>query len=265
MVAGRHRPPIRYFAPNFFTGVSLLFALASILNTVDGNYSLAGWFILWCVLLDKLDGTVARLLKATSSFGVEFDSLADLLAFGVAPVVLLYKFLTSSAETGVIFADGLAHVTLICGLGFYMLAVAVRLARYNIKSMPFGDRFFYGLPTTLVGALLAAVLLTHLKYTLADWVLLLYPLFLFAGGIFMVSNLRIPKLVRRKNRTVNLLQWTNVLVVYTFGVFQLFPEYLLASGVFYAVVGVGYCLITSKQFRLNLSASSDSTTPSPHG
>lgn len=245
--------------------MSLLFALASILNTVDGNYSLAGWFILWCVLLDKLDGTVARLLKATSSFGVEFDSLADLLAFGVAPVVLLYKFLTSSAETGVIFADGLAHVTLICGLGFYMLAVAVRLARYNIKSMPFGDRFFYGLPTTLVGALLAAVLLTHLKYTLADWVLLLYPLFLFAGGIFMVSNLRIPKLVRRKNRTVNLLQWTNVLVVYTFGVFQLFPEYLLASGVFYAVVGVGYCLITSKQFRLNLSASSDSTTPSPHG
>lgn len=221
---------------------------------------------MWCVLLDKLDGTVARLLNATSSFGVEFDSLADLLAFGVAPVVLLYKFLLSNLDTGPIFADGFAQVALLFGLGFYMLAVAVRLARYNIKSMPFGDRFFYGLPTTLVGALLAAVLLTHLKYGLATEILLLYPLFFFASGVFMVSNLRIPKLVRRKNRTVNLLQWTNVLVVYTFGVFQVFPEYLLASGIFYAVVGVAYCLVTSKQFRVSLaSAAHDPTNPAPHG
>lgn len=249
MVEKRQRPPIKFLAPNIFTGVSLLFGMASVLTAADGNYNLAGWFILWCVMLDKLDGTVARLLKATSSFGLEFDSITDFMAFGVAPVVLLYRYLTGAPETATLFGEGPGHVVLVCSLGFFLLAVAVRLARYNVKTMPWGDRFFYGLPTTLVGALLTAMLLTHIKYQIDTSLLMLYPLYLFVGGLLMVSNYRIPKLVRRKNPVINIFQWANILLVLAFSLFQLFPEYLLLAGLLYAVVGLVYCLVTAKQFE----------------
>ncbi len=76
---------LRYTVPNSFTALSLLLGVASIVTTQLGDLELAAWIIVWCGLLDVLDGVSARLLKATSNFGAEFDSMADLVAFGVAP------------------------------------------------------------------------------------------------------------------------------------------------------------------------------------
>ena len=76
---------LRYTIPNSFTSLSLLLGIASIVTSQIGELELAAWIIVWCGLLDVLDGLSARLLKATSDFGAEFDSMADLVSFGVAP------------------------------------------------------------------------------------------------------------------------------------------------------------------------------------
>jgi len=80
---------LRYTVPNSFTALSLLLGVSSIITTQLGELELAGWLIVWCGLLDVMDGLSARLLKATSDFGAEFDSMADLVSFGVAPAVLM--------------------------------------------------------------------------------------------------------------------------------------------------------------------------------
>ena len=80
----------KYFVPNAFTALSMLFGLASMTMSAAGNFQLAAWMILWGVLLDKLDGTAARLMHASSEFGVQFDSFADFVVFGIAPAGLFY-------------------------------------------------------------------------------------------------------------------------------------------------------------------------------
>ena len=82
---------LRYTIPNTFTATSLLIGVGSIVTGQVGFLELAGWMIIWCGLLDVMDGLSARLLKATSDFGAEFDSMADLVAFGVAPGILMLQ------------------------------------------------------------------------------------------------------------------------------------------------------------------------------
>ena len=82
---------LRYSIPNSLTALSLLLGLGSIVTAQIGDLEFAAWLIVWCGLLDTMDGIAARLLKATSSFGAEFDSMADLVSFGVAPGVLIFN------------------------------------------------------------------------------------------------------------------------------------------------------------------------------
>ena len=82
---------LRYSIPNSFTALSLLLGLGSIVTTQIGDLEFAAWLIVWCGLLDTMDGFAARVLKATSDFGAEFDSMADLVSFGVAPGVLVFN------------------------------------------------------------------------------------------------------------------------------------------------------------------------------
>src|SRR5207244_10742029 len=120
---------------------SLVLGLASAVCSVKGRFDLAAWMILWGTLLDKADGTAARLCKATSGFGVEFDSFADFVTFGIAPAALVYFRL----EAHTAHADWLAAAA-----GLYVLALAVRLSRFNITTG--GESVFYGIPGTMVGA-----------------------------------------------------------------------------------------------------------------
>ena len=81
---------LKYLIPNSCTAFSLVLGLASIVNSMHGNLEMAAWMILWGVLLDKLDGTFARLLNASSPFGAQLDSFADFVSFGMAPAALFY-------------------------------------------------------------------------------------------------------------------------------------------------------------------------------
>ena len=119
---------LRYTIPNSVTALSLLLGVSSIVTTQLGDLTLAAWIIVWCGLLDVLDGVAARMLKATSNFGAEFDSMADLVAFGVAPAVLV---LNAGLQIGGVEYDSGQFWLLLIAVAVFVLAGAMRLARFN--------------------------------------------------------------------------------------------------------------------------------------
>lgn len=246
---------IRYLVPNALTAASLLCGLGSIFLTVEGRFVDAAWLSLYCVLLDKLDGFFARLLKAQSRFGTEFDSFADFIGFGVAPVTLLVGFFTAHPEYGL--SEGLPRLALLGSSALFVMSLAGRLVRYNLS--PAHPRFFFGLPSTLAGAFAVSFLLVCLKYgaqsdsftdprllgglRIGSAALTAYPLYLVILAALMLSRLKLPKLARRGRLSLNVFQVVNIIGVYGFGAIRWLPEYLLALGLGYAVVGllVGAC------------------------
>jgi len=225
-------PPLKYFAPNSFTAASLVLGLASIVCSTRGHFELAAWMILWGTLFDKADGTVARLCNATSEFGVQFDSFADFVSFGIAPAALVY-FRLANETTTPIFLGAAAAV--------YAVALSVRLARFNITT---GDEgVFFGIPGTFMGALVGSAFLTALKYELPASVFGYFPYVLVVGAVAMVSTVRLPKLKARKNKAMNAFQIANVAVAYVAAPFRVFPEYMLGLALVYLVGGIVYCLL----------------------
>ena len=225
---------LKYLVPNGFTAISMLFGLASVVMSATGEYNLAAWMILWGVLLDKLDGTAARLLNASSGFGVQFDSFADFVIFGIAPASLFYFRLTEMAA----YQAGPNRILLLLAVGFFVVATSARLARFNISEPPGGDRIFYGIPTTLVGATLASAYLTWELYGLNEGLLRPAPFYLLASGVAMITNVRLPKLKGRQNKLIHWFQMLNVAAVYALTPFKLLPEYLLILCCLYMGIGV---------------------------
>jgi CDP-diacylglycerol---serine O-phosphatidyltransferase len=221
---------LKYLIPNSFTAFSMLLGLASIVQSVNGHYELAAWMILWGVLLDKLDGTAARLLNASSHFGAQLDSFADFISFGIAPAALLFFGLSE--------IDMVHYGWMMAASGIYVVAVAARLARFNVSEPPQGNLMFYGVPTTLMGALLSSGYLGWLKFGLIDEYMAPMPFLLFIASFALVSNVRLPKLKFRKNMFLNAFQALNVMVAFVLAPLQMFPEILFCQAVFYVLVGI---------------------------
>ncbi len=201
---------------------------------------LAAWIIIWCVLFDKLDGFSAKVLKASSDFGAQFDSLADLVAFGLAPGFLVYFYVQSSNMQWFMGHRPLMLVS----VGVYMLCASMRLARYNAVDMEELTSYFHGLPSTFAGGFMALNVILFEKYlmgTRPDLIIAL-PLLLIFSGLLMVSPLYLPKLMGRKNKAFNLFQIANVIVGYILGFGMIFPEYLWGLIMIYGIFGfaVGY-------------------------
>jgi CDP-diacylglycerol--serine O-phosphatidyltransferase len=137
----RHsRVPVRMLVPNFFTILGLCAGLTSIRMGIEGRYDLALAAIVFAACLDGMDGRIARLLKASSRFGAELDSLADFVNFGVAPAFLLYTWGLGSLKS----------VAWICVM-IFALSSALRLARFNAaldEDKPkWQSNYFTGMPT----------------------------------------------------------------------------------------------------------------------
>ncbi|MBP7331947.1 MAG: Phosphatidylcholine synthase [Firmicutes bacterium ADurb.Bin373] len=129
--------------PNLCTYSNLLFGVLAIAAVFNHNFTLGAVFIILAAILDRFDGLLARHYNAASAFGRELDSLADLVSFGVAPSIMLYASMTEKWSCA-----GLA-----C-FAFFTLCGAYRLARYNISG---SAGYFQGLPITIGGAILAAL------------------------------------------------------------------------------------------------------------
>lgn len=123
-----------YILPNIFTSLNALCGFYSIVSSIKGNYASAAIAVLFAMVFDIMDGRVARMTNTESKFGVEYDSLCDLISFGVAPAVLMYMWiLPENGRVGWLSA----FVFVICG--------ALRLARFNVSDHS-DSRFFTGLP-----------------------------------------------------------------------------------------------------------------------
>jgi len=233
---------LRYTIPNGFTALSLLLGIASIVTTQFGgvgHLELAAWMIVWCGLLDTMDGVAARILKATSSFGAEFDSMADLVAFGVAPAILV---LNAGVQIGGIEFDTGQFWLLAVAAGVFALAGAMRLARFNLPTSKPERGWFVGVPITACGggllSSLVLVLLQHAPIAESLPLNLYLPVLLFVLALLMISRIRFPKAVIRDNRFINTFQTINIALIFYCGVTRSWPEYLLAIGVFLLIAGI---------------------------
>jgi CDP-diacylglycerol--serine O-phosphatidyltransferase len=152
---GSAMPPNRgiYLLPNLLTTGCLFSGFYSIVAAIDRNFALAGLAVFIAMLFDGLDGRVARWTRTESPFGKEYDSLADMVAFGVAPAVLVYQW-------GVVrigeFGNEWRQFGWVIAF-FYAACAALRLARFNTVTSSGGDkRYFQGLPSPSAAAVVAA-------------------------------------------------------------------------------------------------------------
>lgn len=233
---------LRYTIPNSFTASSLLLGMASIVTTQLGGLEyleLVAWMIVWCGLLDTMDGVAARVLKATSSFGAEFDSMADLVAFGVAPAMLVLN--AGMQLGGVEYGSGQFWVLAVAA-GVFALAGAMRLARFNLASSKPERGWFAGIPITAAGggllSSLVLVLLHHQQIAAGMPLKLYLPVLLFVLAILMVSRIRFPKAVIRDSRFINVFQSINIALIFYCGITRTWPEYLFGIGVFLLIAGI---------------------------
>ncbi len=122
--------------PSTFTVMNMLCGYGSIICAEQREYALAGWFIILAAVFDTIDGFIARLTNSSSEFGVELDSLSDLVSFGAAPSFLAYKF---GLEQFGIWGAALSSAL--------MVGSGLRLARFNVQLVGFSKDYFSGLPT----------------------------------------------------------------------------------------------------------------------
>lgn len=160
---------------NFITLVNAVFGIIAILYIFEGSYKMSIFFIILAAVTDRFDGMVARKYNIESDFGKEFDSLCDLVSFGVAPALLVYHMsLNQLATVGVM----LITLYIICG--------AIRLARYNVQDF---DGAFYGIPITASGFVLAFFSIFHQHLSV-----LFFAIIISILTVLMVSNVRIQKM-----------------------------------------------------------------------
>lgn len=145
----------RAAVPSFFTLMNLFSGFLAIIQTIEGRFEYACWMIVLAAFFDVLDGMMARLTNTSSLFGIELDSLADVVSFGVAPSVLVYEFgLSEFGALGLIASS----LPAICG--------AVRLARFNVSFEGVKKDYFDGLPTPGMAATIVALIL---NFNNAEW------------------------------------------------------------------------------------------------
>ncbi len=234
----------RYLVPNAVTCTSLVLGLGSVYTsmtaTTQASFVDAAWLIMWAVLLDKLDGTVARRLKATSDIGVQLDSFSDFTTFGIAPAALVSRFIAWATPERC--AHGTLHVVLVGFCASYAVAAAVRLARFNITTAITDPRFFLGLPSTSSGGLLAVAYLSHTQLSLpVAWLQGLLGM-LVVCGVLMVSNLPQPKLKMSTVPWRKAVQVVVVVSVYVFVPLRMHPTYMLVAAMMYTLGGFAYGL-----------------------
>lgn len=167
--------------PSIFTLSNLFFGFMALVWTLDKEFAWAAGMILLSVLMDSMDGKVARKLSVSSDFGKELDSLSDLVSFGVAPAILTYSAFLQRylGHWGLL----IAAVFALCG--------AIRLARFNVLNI---STHFVGVPITFAGGFMALLILfTQAVHKLVlPWAV--YPVCMIILAFLMVSNFKVPKL-----------------------------------------------------------------------
>ena len=241
----------RYLLPNILTLAGVCLGISSIKFSIDGNFTLAVTLILIAAILDALDGRIARLIKGTSEFGKELDSLTDFVSFGIAPVFILYFWeLNNYGKLG-------WAITLI-----YSVCCVIRLARFNLTKIDetenWKNNFFEGIPSPAGGLLILMPLIYELtSLNIGFEVKDLTPYLTILIAILLVS--KIPTLALKKisispKATVFLLLLVGIIFIallfFTF-------KTLLIFGVIYLISIPISIVLYSKQNKKNIAKISE--------
>lgn len=217
---------LAFFLPNTFTALNMGCGFMGILFALQGQFYKACMFIVVGALFDSVDGRVARLTGTQSSFGEQFDSLSDLISFGMAPAMIYYfKFLAGSGRPGMV----VAFIFLLCG--------ALRLARFNANIDKVSSDYFQGLPipgaaTAVIGFILLSVAFPNIG--LLEMIAIPY-LLLYA--LLMISNVPFPSFkssdwVKKNKRKVLFIIFTLIISIFLWEevmIFTIITGYIFGS------------------------------------
>ncbi len=242
----------RYLLPNILTLGGVCLGISSIKFSIDGNYSLAVIFILLAAILDALDGRIARLIKGTSEFGKELDSLTDFVSFGIAPVFILYFWELKNYGK---FGWAIALI--------YSVCCVIRLARFNLTKISGGElwknNYFEGVPSPAGGILILLPLIFELSELNINFnIKELTPYLTIFIAILLVSKvptLSLKKISISPKSTVFILLGIGMvfisLLFYTF-------ETLIAFGLLYIIsIPVSFFMYQNQIKKENLETSED--------
>ncbi len=242
----------RYLLPNILTLGGVCLGISSIKFSIDGNFSLAVTLILLAAILDALDGRIARLIKGTSDFGKELDSLTDFVSFGIAPVLILYFWeLSNYGKLG--WAIAL----------IYSVCCVLRLARFNLTKISdeenWKNNFFEGVPSPAGGLLI----LMPLVYELSDLnfnfnIKILSPYLTILIALLLVS--KVPTLSLKK---ISISSKTTVFLLLMIGMifiallFYTFQTLLLFSFIYLASIPISFFIFKSQQKKFSAKISDE--------
>ena len=241
----------RYLLPNILTLGGVCLGISSIKFSIDGNYSLAVILILLAAILDALDGRIARLIKGTSEFGKELDSLTDFVSFGIAPVFILYFWeLNSYGKLGWTIAL------------IYSVCCVLRLARFNLTKVElqheWKSNFFEGVPSPAGGLIILLPLIYELTNLSLDIdIKLITPYLTILIALLLVS--KIPTLSFKK---ISISSKATIFLLLTVGLifiallFYTFETLLVFGLVYLALIPVSF-LIYKKQQKIYSQKISD--------
>ena len=206
-----------YILPNLFTTGSLFAGFYSLVSTLNGDYRTAAIWVLVSSIFDGLDGKVARATGTTSKFGVEYDSLADLVAFGVTPGLLMYSWaLKPFGRLGWLAA----FLFVVCG--------ALRLARFNVQVATVESKRFVGLPIPAAASMVAATVLLFYRfgwpssYKKLAILLLIYSLAFLMVSSFRYYSFKDPEMLKRQPFAILVLTVLLLIVIAAEPVIMLF-------------------------------------------
>lgn len=228
----------RAVVPSLFTVLNIFCGFLSIVNSGDGQFDVAAWFIILGGIFDSLDGVMARITKSSSEFGVEFDSLSDIVTFGAAPAFLVYRLQLHQLQ-----GIGLIISSLLLIFG------GIRLARFNVQLVGFDKEYFTGLPIPASAITVVAFVLSYrdevfgLRGLASD---ALAPMVVVLS-LLMVSKVKydtLPRFSRKEFRKhpVRVISFVAAGLIVIFsrgkGLFYIFVVFLLFGLVRYVYVGL---------------------------
>ncbi|MEK7876389.1 MAG: CDP-diacylglycerol--serine O-phosphatidyltransferase [Pseudomonadota bacterium] len=241
---GRFRRRGIYWLPNLFTTIALFAGFFSIVQAMNGHFEQSALAIFVAMVFDGLDGRVARFTHTQSAFGAEYDSLSDMVSFGVAPALVIYVWALkdfSSAQNIPLLGSWLTTKLGWIAAFIYCACAALRLARFNTNIDVVDKRFFQGLPSPAAAALVAGMVWALNEYqirgTEVKW--LAWALTMFAG-ISMVTNLKYysgKDINPRKSVSFPVVVAIALAVVALVAVSSTLPEMLFMLSLCYGVSG----------------------------
>jgi CDP-diacylglycerol--serine O-phosphatidyltransferase len=230
-----------YLLPNGITLCGMFAGFFAIVSVLKGNYVLASWAIVAAGVFDGLDGWVARLTQSTTRFGIELDSLSDVIAFGVAPAVLLYTWaLKPFGRVG----WAVAFLFTACG--------AMRLARYNIQMGSTEKKSFTGMPIPAAAGVVAAMVIFYSEIERAPEKSFFVLIIAIVLSLLMVSTLRFHSL-----KEINLKErkpfWILVSMVVILAVIVMHPQTaIFVFAIIYLSLGIvenAYLFLKTRKAR----------------